>query len=324
MSEITRITESAEDLPTIGIQDYSSQGLLSDFAKVRVMNEMAQMMSTAAVAVPQHLRGKQGDCLAIVMQAAQWGMNPFAVAQKTHLVNGSLGYEAQLVIAVLNSSPLLHERIKFEWFGDWKGVAGKTDKSHERGVRVFATIKGEAEPREMFVTMAQAGVRNSPLWEIDPKQQLAYLAAKRWARLHTPDVILGVYTPDELEQPAEKDMGAAEDVTQKAQPKSRADKARAALADKRGESQTIPAVTLPTLNQVLSAIDAAHDGETMAKAKELGAQMADGPDKQTAIDAYKRRAAALKANAEQPPTVDPETGEVQDDFLTDYEAAEQQ
>jgi hypothetical protein len=39
------------------------------------------------------------------MQAAQWGMNPFAVAQKTHVVNGTLGYEAQLVNAVVSSCP---------------------------------------------------------------------------------------------------------------------------------------------------------------------------------------------------------------------------
>lgn len=48
--------------------------------------------------------------------------------------------------------------------------------------------------------MAQAGVRNSPLWEQDPRQQLAYLCVKRWARLHAPDVLLGVYTPDELQE----------------------------------------------------------------------------------------------------------------------------
>ncbi|WP_199784215.1 recombinase RecT, partial [Cronobacter dublinensis] len=50
------------------------------------------------------------------------------------------------------------------------------------------------------ISMAQAGVRNSPLWEQDPRQQLAYLCTKRWARLHAPDVLLGVYTPDELEE----------------------------------------------------------------------------------------------------------------------------
>jgi len=42
------------------------------------------------------------------------------------------------------------------------------------------------------------------------QQQLAYLAQKRSPRLYAPGVILGVYTPDELDQPTERDMGPAE------------------------------------------------------------------------------------------------------------------
>ena len=136
------------------------------------------------------------------MQAAQWGMNPFSVAQKTHVVNGTLGYEAQLVNAVVSSSNLLSTRLNYRWDGDWSKVNGKSDKSPSLTVTVSAVLKGEAEPRELTISMAQAGVRNSPLWEQDPRQQLAYLCVKRWARLHAPDVLLGVYTPDELHEAA--------------------------------------------------------------------------------------------------------------------------
>lgn len=160
----------------------------------------ATLMAESKATVPQHLAGKPADCLAVTMQAAQWGMNPFAVAQKTHVVNGTLGYEAQLVNAVVSSSNLLATRLNYDWQGDWSKVNGKTDKSPSLTVKVWATLKGESCPRELTISMAQAGVRNSPLWEQDPKQQLAYLCTKRWARLHAPDVMLGVYTPDELEE----------------------------------------------------------------------------------------------------------------------------
>lgn len=163
------------------------------------LQQFAQVMSEGVVAIPQHLRGKPADCLAVTMQAAQWGMNPYAVAQKTHIVNGALGYEAQLVNAVVSSSALLSSRIDYSWSGDWTKCSGKNDKSPDLTVTVSAVLKGEAEPRELTISMAQAGVRNSPLWEQDPKQQLAYLCTKRWARLHAPDVLLGVYTPDELD-----------------------------------------------------------------------------------------------------------------------------
>ncbi|EHB0602543.1 recombinase RecT [Salmonella enterica subsp. enterica serovar Typhimurium] len=160
----------------------------------------ATMMADSKATVPQHLAGKPADCLAVTMQAAQWGMNPFAVAQKTHVVNGTLGYEAQLVNAVVSSSNLLATRLNYRWDGDWSKVNGKSDKSPSLTVTVSAVLKGEAEPRELTISMAQAGVRNSPLWEQDPRQQLAYLCVKRWARLHAPDVLLGVYTPDELQE----------------------------------------------------------------------------------------------------------------------------
>lgn len=160
----------------------------------------ANLMADSKATVPQHLVGKPADCLAVTMQAAQWGMNPFAVAQKTHVVNGTLGYEAQLVNAVVSSSNLLATRLNYRWDGDWSKVNGKSDKSPSLTVTVSAVLKGEAEPRELTISMAQAGVRNSPLWEQDPRQQLAYLCVKRWARLHAPDVLLGVYTPDELQE----------------------------------------------------------------------------------------------------------------------------
>ena len=162
----------------------------------------ATLMADSKATVPAHLAGKPADCLAVTMQAAQWGMNPFAVAQKTHVVNGTLGYEAQLVNAVVSSSNLLATRLNYKWDGDWSKVSGKTDKSPSLTVTVWATLKGESEPRTLTISMAQAGVRNSPLREQDPRQQLAYLCVKRWARLHAPDVLLGVYTPDELQEAA--------------------------------------------------------------------------------------------------------------------------
>ena len=210
----------------------SSIALLMDDRSMDKLIRVADMMASAKTTVPAHFRGSPGDCLAVCMQAATWGMNPFAVAQKTHLVGGVLGYEAQLISAVINNSGAVRDRFHFDWFGPWDRVVGKvveatsknggtyrklatTVKDEEGcGVRVWATIKGETEPRTLELLLVQAGVRNSTLWADDPKQQLAYLAQKRWARLYAPDVILGVYTPDEFEQPAPVDMGRAQTVPQ--------------------------------------------------------------------------------------------------------------
>lgn len=199
----------------------NSNVALFDSQYLNAISAFAQIMAQGAATVPRHLQGNQADCMAVAMQAAQWQMNPFAVAQKTHLINGVLGYEAQLVNAVISRSGVLANRFEYEWYGPWEKVVGKFqirkgDKGEYRvpgwtladetgtGIIIRATLKGEDQPRVLDLLLAQARTRNSTLWADDPRQQLAYLAVKRWARLFCPDVILGVYTPDELDDRREE------------------------------------------------------------------------------------------------------------------------
>jgi hypothetical protein len=217
------VEAASADLPVVAT---SSAALVLDERSLANMERVARLMASGKATVPQHLRNNEGDCFAIVMQSIQWRMNPFAVSQKTHLVNGILGYEGQLVNAVITTMAPTKDRLHYEWYGDWKKVIGKFeikrgDKGEYRvpnwmledeeglGIKVWATLKGEDEPRYLDLLLAQARTRNSPLWADDPRQQLSYLAVKRWARLYTPDVILGVYTNDELEEvdrPTERDL----------------------------------------------------------------------------------------------------------------------
>ncbi|RKG45923.1 hypothetical protein D7V68_14935 [Acinetobacter cumulans] len=197
---------------------FSAFDLMMDETVMARFERTAEIMAGSRMTVPKHLQGNVGDCMAIIMQAAQWQMNPYAVAQKTHMVNNVLGYEAQLVNAVITSRAPVKERLHFEWYGDWSKVNGKDDKSPTVGVRVSATLRGENAPRVIDISMAQVGpVRNSPLWVADPRQQIAYLATKRWARLYCPDVILGVYTPDEVIEREELDITPVQSTVKKHQ-----------------------------------------------------------------------------------------------------------
>ncbi len=188
-----------QEIAVMEDQQYSPQQITLDDDLFNKCDRLAAVMASSKCTIPKHLQGSRGDCFAVIGQSLRWGMDPFAVAQKTHFVNGSLGYEAQLVIAVINNRAPITDRVNFEYFGDWSKVKSKDDKSDDVGVICRVTVKGDDHPTELSLTMAQVGtVRNSPLWAADPRQQLAYLAAKKLARLHFPDVILGVYTPDEL------------------------------------------------------------------------------------------------------------------------------
>lgn len=308
-AQLATITPAAH-LPTEA-RSVSTQAMVFDPQTLANMQRMAETMASARITIPKHLAGSPGDCLAIVMQAAQWQMNPFAVAQKTHIVNGALGYEAQLVNAVVSSSPLLASRISYEWEGDWTGVNGKADKSDARAVLVSATLRGEVRPRTLRVSMAQVGeVRNSPLWVSDPRQQLAYLATKRWARLHAPDVMLGVYTVDELEESRERAMGQAE-IIPNGQPAngpaaSRTDALKAQLAARKAATPQPapvmadgePADPAPDLPMVLTLIRDAGTPEELHGASEMAKRLTSESDKAEARKHFKARQAAMKRDAE--------------------------
>lgn len=205
----------SKDIITAPVNEADTKAAIFSPSGLQKLQAFAEVMAQGKATVPAHLSGKPADSLAIALQAAQWGMNPYAVAQKTHLVNGTLGYEAQLVNAVITSSTAVQGRFKYEYGGDWeKFKPGAASASNERGlaVRVGAVLKGETEITwGESLYMEYVTTRNSPLWKTAPKQQLAYLAVKYWARLYCPDVILGVYTPDEFEpaQRSERDVTPA-------------------------------------------------------------------------------------------------------------------
>ena len=209
----------------------SSGALLMNMDSMDRLERIADLMASGKTTVPQHLRGSKGDCFAVALQSMQWGMNPFAVAQKTHMTqSGALGYEAQLISAVVTESGAVDGDPEYEFLGDWDKILGKVEerksdkggkyyvanwqKSDEAGLGVICRLRlrGESTPREMKVMLSQCYPRFSTQWATDPKTQITYVAIRKWSRVHKPGVILGVYTPEELQGSQEIHMGMAEEV----------------------------------------------------------------------------------------------------------------
>jgi hypothetical protein len=156
---------------------------------------LADMMAKASL-VPKHLQGKPADCLLVIMQAVRWGMDTFAVAQATSVIGGKLMYEGKLVAAALNSSGALSDRLAYDFTGS----------GDLRTVTVTGTIRGETKAREAAVTLRDVRTENA-MWKRQPDQQLVYSGARVWARRHLPEVMLGVYTPDEFDEPQGRSEG---------------------------------------------------------------------------------------------------------------------
>lgn len=172
------------------------------FQSMSELLEFAKLLSVAGTAMPKHLRGNPGACLAVTIQALEWRMSPVAVANQSYEVNDRIAYQSMLIHAVIEARAPLKERLRGKWEGE----------GAQRYCVVTGHLKGEIDPVEYrSPTVGNIKVKNSPLWQSDVDQQLWYFATRAWARRYCPDVLLGIYGEDELPQGPER----AENITPK-------------------------------------------------------------------------------------------------------------
>lgn len=178
---------SALSVPSTG----SSLGFLENaITTFEGVERLAACMAKCGT-LPQHLQGKPSDCFRIVVQAAKWRMDPFAVAECTSLVHGRMCYEGKLVAAVLQAMGAIEGRLTYEISG----------KGQDASIVVTGTPKGAKKPAVLNGSVKEWRTHgNGSPWDKQPETQLVYRGTRQWARLYAPEAILGVYTPDEAEE----------------------------------------------------------------------------------------------------------------------------
>lgn len=152
--------------------------------------DFAQLMAKGGPMVGKAFRGNPGACLGICMVAMRWRMDPFAVSQKAYVTGENIAYEAQLVTAVINANAPIVERPRYEFSGE----------GPKRRCKITATLKGDSQPSEyLSPETGKISPKNSPLWKTDEDQQLGYVSIRAWARRYCPEIIMGVYSVDEMQ-----------------------------------------------------------------------------------------------------------------------------
>ncbi len=163
--------------------------------------EFAKMMAIGGVSVPKHLRGNPGACLAVTIQALEWGMSPFAVANKSYSVNDRMAYEAQLLAAVVIQNGPFAELPTYSYSGEpgTTRVCTVTVKLNNGQVITHSSPEvGKIQPK------------NSPLWKTDEDQQEGYYTVRAMARRNFPHILLGANAPEDI---VEEEAQAPRDIT---------------------------------------------------------------------------------------------------------------
>ena len=156
--------------------------------------ELASTLSNAS-SMPQALRKSPADVLAIVMAGAELGLAPMQSIRGIVLIEGRPTLSADAMGALVKSSPKCEYLLCVE----------TTDK-----IATFRTKrKGDPEAVTFSFSLAeaaQAGLTGRGQWAKYPKAMLRARAQSGICRLVYSDLMLGVYDPDEIEAPAERDV----------------------------------------------------------------------------------------------------------------------
>lgn len=163
--------------------------------------------------IPPWLQGNVGGMFGICMKAQELDISPLSLASWTYTVeqyvNGQkverVAYESQFFHAIIEQRAPLLTRLQVGYEGE----------GNKRRCRVWATFKGEKEPRHFPPLDAdpdqftlgklhpghndKGKVKGSPLWDKKPDLQLFYNMSRDWARMYCPDIIAGMYGRDEME-----------------------------------------------------------------------------------------------------------------------------
>jgi hypothetical protein len=160
---------------------------------VLVPTTMREAMDLATVMAQAGFLAKElqtpGGAMFVIEQAMRWNMSPFAVAMETSFIQSKPMFSGKVVAAAVTSSGAITGRLAYTYDGS----------GDDRRITVVGVLRGESEPRSVTVALRDARTNNR-IWQSQPDQQLAYHGARVWARRHAPEVMLGVASPEEMEE----------------------------------------------------------------------------------------------------------------------------
>ena len=179
-----------------------------DLKNVAQALEIAKVMAISGPCVPLYLRENPGSCLYHVMRAARWRMDPFAVAEDSYVVENRrtqevrIAYGSRTIHAVVERNAPLKTRLRATYEGEGDARTCTVEGTFLDGeTRSYTTpTLGTRRAKARNPDAEGKGGRGSPLWWDDPDQQLFYFASRSWARRWCPDVLLGAYSREELQE----------------------------------------------------------------------------------------------------------------------------
>lgn len=192
-SQQTAVTQTKESTH-LNLQTDYSLGIFGTSDNFKMAWQMSQALAESTV-VPATFQKNPSNCLIAIEQANRLNMSPFMVMQNLYVIQGKPSWSSKFLIAMINGSGKFDSELQYD---EKKDANGKPYSC------LAWTLKGGRRIEGMEVTMDMAKeegwlAKNGSKWKTLPALMLRYRAASFFSSLNCPELTLGLYTREEVE-----------------------------------------------------------------------------------------------------------------------------
>ena len=175
------------------VTDYSL-GIFGTSDNFIMAMQMAKALADSTI-VPQTYQKNPSNCLIAIEQAQRMHISPLMVMQNLYPIQGRPSWSSKFLIASINASRMFDMELQYD------EVKDKDGKPYSC---VAWTMKNGRRVEGMEVNMQMAKDegwlgKNGSKWKTMPQLMLRYRAASFFSSLNCPELTMGIYTKEEIE-----------------------------------------------------------------------------------------------------------------------------
>lgn len=168
--------------------------VFSDAQNFETALRMADCLSKSTI-VPKDYQNNSGNCMIAIEMASRIDTSPMMVMQNLYIVNGRPAWSSQWIIAMINSSRRYKTELQFTFGNDEKDGG----LSCQAWAEDYAGHKVVGPKITMNMAVAEGWTtKNGSKWKTMPQVMIQYRAASFFGRMNCPDMIMGIYSKDEV------------------------------------------------------------------------------------------------------------------------------
>ena len=196
MAENIQLAEKKEQTSvqqTNKVTDYSL-GIFGTSDNFIMAMQMAKALSESTI-VPQTYQKNPSNCLIAIEQAQRMNISPLMVMQNLYPIQGKPSWSSKFLIASINASRKFDMELQYD---ETKDKDGKPYSCVAWTMKNGRRIEGMEVNMQMAKDEGWLG-KNGSKWKTMPQLMLRYRAASFFSSLNCPELTMGIYTKEEIE-----------------------------------------------------------------------------------------------------------------------------